>query len=83
MAAQHGGNRRGRPVSLARQLANDFMESSPAPAPKRLALDADVALMPDDPFRLKLLISDLQFENDLLRGIIAHGGDASLILEEY
>ena len=51
--------------------------------PKRLALDADVALMPDDPFRLKLLISDLQFENDLLRGIIAHGGGASLILEEY
>ena len=75
--------RRGRPASLARQLARDYVSSPDASAPVRLALDADVACMTDDPASLKLLIGDLQFENDLLRGIIDHGGGTSSILEEY
>lgn len=79
---KHEGKRRGRPTSLARQLADDFMGSSPAKAPGRLALDADVARMPDDPAVLKLLIGDLQFENALLKGIIDHGGGATYILSE-
>ena len=42
-----------------------------------------VACMTDAPVSLKLLIGDLQFENDLLRGIIDHGGGTSSILGEY
>ena len=76
------GRRRGRPTSLARQLADEFMESRPA-EPGRLALDADVACLTDDPAKLKLLICELQFENDLLRGIIDRGGGTSLILDGY
>ena len=75
--------RRGRPASLARQLARDYVSSPDASAPARLALDADVACMKEDPVRHKLLIGDLQFENDLLRGIIDHGGGTSSILGEY
>lgn len=80
--AKQQGRRRGRPASLARQLASDYMESRMAPLPDRLSADTDVELMPDDPQLLKHLIGDLQFENDLLRGIIARGGGASLILDE-
>ena len=75
--------RRGRPASLARQLARDYVSSPDASAPARLTLDADVACMTDDPVSLNHLIGDHQFENDLLRGIIDHGGGTSSILEEY
>lgn len=46
----------------------------------RLALDADVETLPDDPARLKLLIGELQFEVGLLNGIIAQGGGAHNLL---